>query len=265
MPRRPARSRRQAASGAGVALVARAVAAATLVPVLLAGGVPPTAARGSTLVHAGAPLLLSEQQLAAARVFLLILVVVLVTHLETTRELLDRHGAEIEQALDGAGHLLVLLGDDAQVLEDDHLVVDGIAENLKLLDQLLQAHPEVVDALTRLEPDGLVLLAQHLGLGLAYAFGADADRLDCVPGLLCRLLDSEHGDHLLGHRLHFRAIVVVLGFSCFNHIPQMSHLKDHAHEERPRVVVGAAAASPCVLGSEPSPAPFGIAPLPIAT
>ena len=59
-----------------------------------------------------------------------------VDDLEATYRLLDRHRGEIQQRLDRASHLLVLLGDTTEELFDSSLLAVGvIAELHHLLQQ----------------------------------------------------------------------------------------------------------------------------------
>jgi hypothetical protein len=64
---------------------------------------------------------------------------------EPTHQLLDGHGGEIHQALDGPGQLLVLLGDDVEELQEHLLIVDWISEHCELVDETLQLHGKVID------------------------------------------------------------------------------------------------------------------------
>ena len=82
-------------------------------------------------------------------------------------------------------------GDNAEELENHHLVVDVISECCELVEETLQTQGEVVDLFTGLEPDLLVLEALGLGLRLLYALHADARSLDGVPFLLGLLLGAK--------------------------------------------------------------------------
>ena len=53
-----------------------------------------------------------------------------VDNLEATYRLLDRHRGEIQQRLDRASHLLVLLGNAAEELFDSSLLVVGVVAEL---------------------------------------------------------------------------------------------------------------------------------------
>jgi hypothetical protein len=82
-----------------------------------------------------------------------------VNGLEATRHLLDRQLEEVQQHLDGDGDLRVLLGDDTEELLDSSLLVNVIvAVPRQLLHQGVEAESEVIDVLTWLESQVLLVL-----------------------------------------------------------------------------------------------------------
>jgi hypothetical protein len=99
--------------------------------------------------------------------------------------LFDRHRGEVQQRLDRASDLLVLLGDAPKELLDDSLLTVGvIAELHHLLLQSVETEGKVINVLTWLEGQVLPHLAMCLQRGLAGAIAADACRSDGVSGLL---------------------------------------------------------------------------------
>jgi hypothetical protein len=118
---------------------------------------------------------------------------VAVDDLEATYRLLDRHRGEVQQRLDRASNLLVLLWDAAEELLDGSLLIVGVvAIRHQLLQQSVETEGKVINILTWLEGQVLPLLAKCLQCGLASAVASDACRSDGVPGLL--------GSPLLGAR-----------------------------------------------------------------
>jgi hypothetical protein len=105
--------------------------------------------------------------------------------LEATYCLLDRHRGEVQQRLDRASNLLVLLGDAAKELLNSSLLVVGVVAVLHhLLQQSVEAESKVINVLTWLDGQILPLLVKCLQCGLAGAVATDACRNDGVPSLL---------------------------------------------------------------------------------
>jgi hypothetical protein len=83
--------------------------------------------------------------------------------LEATYRLFDKHHGEVQQRLDRASDLLVLLGDAPKELLDGSLLAVGvIAELHHLLLQSVKTESEVINVLTWLEGQVLPLLAKCL-------------------------------------------------------------------------------------------------------
>jgi hypothetical protein len=105
--------------------------------------------------------------------------------LKVTYRLFDQHRGEVQQRLDRASDLLVLLEDAPEELLDDSLLTVGvIAELHHLLLQSVKTESKVINVLTWLEGQVLPLLAKCLQCGLASAVAADMCRSDDVPSLL---------------------------------------------------------------------------------
>jgi hypothetical protein len=80
-----------------------------------------------------------------------------VDNLEATYRLLDRHRGEVQQRLDRASHLLVLLGDAAKELFDSSfLVIVALAELHQFLQQSVEMESKVINVLTWLEGQALM-------------------------------------------------------------------------------------------------------------
>jgi hypothetical protein len=88
---------------------------------------------------------------------------VAIDDLETTYHLFDRHRGEVQQRLDRASDLLVLLGDAPEELLDGSLLAVGVVAELHhLLLQCVKTESEVINVLTWLEGQVLSLLAKFL-------------------------------------------------------------------------------------------------------
>jgi hypothetical protein len=86
-----------------------------------------------------------------------------VDDLEATYCLLDRHRGEVQQRLERASDLLVLLGDAAKELLNSSLLVVGVVPVLHhLLQQSVEAESKVINVLIWLEGQILPLLAKCL-------------------------------------------------------------------------------------------------------
>jgi hypothetical protein len=105
--------------------------------------------------------------------------------LEATYCLFNRHRGEVQQRLDRASDLLVLLGDAPEELQDSSLLAVGVVAELHhLLLQSVETESKVINVLTWLEGQVLSLLTKCLQRGLAGAVAANACRSDGVPGFL---------------------------------------------------------------------------------
>jgi hypothetical protein len=83
--------------------------------------------------------------------------------LEATYRLFDRHRGEVQQRLDRASDLLVLLGDAPEELFNGSLLAVGVVAELHhLLLQNVKTESEVINVLTWLEGQVLPLLAKCL-------------------------------------------------------------------------------------------------------
>jgi hypothetical protein len=84
-----------------------------------------------------------------------------------TYHLFDRHRGEVQQRLDRASDLLVLLGNGLEELLNGSLLTIGvIAELHHLLLQSVETESKVINVLTWLEGQVLPLLAKCLQCGL---------------------------------------------------------------------------------------------------
>uniref|UniRef100_I1QNM9 DUF4220 domain-containing protein n=1 Tax=Oryza glaberrima TaxID=4538 RepID=I1QNM9_ORYGL len=158
--------------------------------------------------------------------------------LEATYRLLYRHRGEVQQRLDRASDLPILLWDAAEELLDGSLLVVGVVAVLHhLLQKSVETEGKVINILTWLEGHVLPLLAECLQCGLASAVATDACRSDGVLGLL--------GSPLLGKReLHLGrdcsnegilrpSILVVVDVAVPNCLPHVPHLEPHPHDRSP--------------------------------
>jgi hypothetical protein len=110
---------------------------------------------------------------------------VTINDLEVTYHLFDRHRGEVQQRLDRASDLLVLLEDEPKELLVRSLLAVGVIAKLHhLLLHSVETERKVIDVLTWLDGQVLLLLVKCLQCGLAGAVGADACHSDGVPGLL---------------------------------------------------------------------------------
>jgi hypothetical protein len=83
--------------------------------------------------------------------------------LEATYRLFDRHRGQVQQRLDRASDLLVLLEDAPEELLDGSLLTVGVVAKLHhLLLQSVKTESEVINILTWLEGQVLSLLAKCL-------------------------------------------------------------------------------------------------------
>jgi hypothetical protein len=83
--------------------------------------------------------------------------------LEATYRLFDRHRGEVQQRLDRASDLLVLLGDASEELLDGSLLTVGVVAELHhLMLQSVKTKSEVINVLTWLEGQVLSLLGSPL-------------------------------------------------------------------------------------------------------
>jgi hypothetical protein len=88
---------------------------------------------------------------------------VTIDDLEVTYRFYDRHRGEVQQRLNRASDLLVLLGDAPEELLDGSLLALGVITELHyLLLQSVKMESEVINVLTWLEGQVLPLLAKCL-------------------------------------------------------------------------------------------------------
>jgi hypothetical protein len=105
--------------------------------------------------------------------------------LEASYCLLDRHCGVVQQRLDRASDLLVLLEDATKELLNSSLLIVGVVAVLHhLLQQSVEVESKVINVLTLLEGQILPLLEKCLQCGLAGAVTTDACCIDGVPSLL---------------------------------------------------------------------------------
>jgi hypothetical protein len=124
---------------------------------------------------------------------------IVIDDLEVTYRIFDRHHGEVQQRLDRASDLLVLLRDAPKELLDGSLLTVGvIAELHYLLLQSVEIESKVINVLTWLECQVFPLIAKCLQHGLAGAVAADACRSDGVPGLLSSPLLEKRELYLSG-------------------------------------------------------------------
>jgi hypothetical protein len=148
--------------------------------------------------------------------------------LEATYCLFHRHRGEIQQRLDRASDLLVLVGDASEALLDNSLLAVGVVTELHHpLLQSVKTESKVINVLTWLEGQVLQLFAKCLQRGFAGAVVADACRSDGVPSLL--------GSPLLRKRELHLVVIDVAVPNCFPHVP---HLEPYPHHRGPLDVVG---------------------------
>jgi hypothetical protein len=193
---------------------------------------------------AGLPLFPSEMELPAngdrprKRLWL-----IAIDDLEETYRLLDRLCGEIQQRLDRASDLLVLLGDAAEELLNNYLFIVGVIAILHhLLQQSVEAESKVINVLTWLEGHILPLLAKCLQCGLAGAVAADACCSDGIPDLLGSPLLGKQELHLgrdcSNEGIKRPSILVVVDVAVPNCLPHVPHLEPYPHHHSPLDIVG---------------------------
>jgi hypothetical protein len=167
--------------------------------------------------------------------------------LEMTYCLFDRHRREVQQKLDRASNLLVLLGDaPEELLDGSLLVVVVIAELHHLLLQSVKTESEIINTLTWLEGHVLPLLAG--------ASAADMCRSDGVPSLLDSPLLSKRELHLgrdySNEDIQRPSILVVINVAISNYLPHVPHLEPYSHHHGPLDVVGLGEGRSLAVGTD---------------
>jgi hypothetical protein len=87
----------------------------------------------------------------------MLVVVSFIDNLERTDELFNRQSILVHQALNRPTQLLLRLRSDKKELEDDHFLVEWVAEDLQVVGASLESHREVVDRLPGMELDLLIV------------------------------------------------------------------------------------------------------------
>jgi hypothetical protein len=180
---------------------------------------------------------------------------VVIDDLEATYRLFDRYRGEVQQRLDRASDLLVLLEDAPEELLDGSLLtVCVITELYHLLLQSVKTESKVINVLTCLEGQILPLLAKCLQRGLAGAVAADACRSDDVPSLLGSPLVRKRELHLgrdcSNEGIHRQSIQVVIDVAVPNCFPHVLHLESYPHHRGPLDVVGLGEGRPPAVGTD---------------
>jgi hypothetical protein len=168
---------------------------------------------------------------------------VAIDNLEATYRLFDRHRGEVQQRLDRASDLLVLLGDASEELLDGSLLVVGVVVELHhLLLQSIKTESKVINVLTWLEGQVLSLLAKCMQRGLAGAVAADACRGDGISSLfgspLLRKRELHLGWDCSNEGIQHPLILVVIDVAVPNCFPHVPHLEPYPHHRDPLDVVG---------------------------
>jgi hypothetical protein len=168
---------------------------------------------------------------------------VAIDDLEATYRLFDRHRGEVQQRLDRARDLLVLLGDAQEELLDGSLLAVGVVAKLHhLLLQSVKTESKVINVLTWLEGQVLPLIAKCLQRSLAGAVAADACRSDGIPSLLGSPLLRKRELHLgwdcSNEGIQRPSILVVIDVAVPNCLPHVPQLEPYAHHRGPLDVVG---------------------------
>jgi hypothetical protein len=168
---------------------------------------------------------------------------IIVDELETTYRLFNSHRGEVQQRLDRASDLLVLLGDATEELLDGSLLVVGVVAELHhLLQQSVETESKVINVLTWLEGHTLPLLVKCLQCGLAGAGAADVCHNNGVPGLIASPLLGKRELHLerdcSNEGIQHPSILVVVDVAVPNCFPHVQHLEPYPHHRDPLDVVG---------------------------
>jgi hypothetical protein len=165
-----------------------------------------------------------------------------IDNLEATYRLFDRHRGEVQERLDRASDLLVLLGDAPEELDGSLLVVGVVAELHHLLLQSVKTESKVINVLTWPEGQVLPLLAKCLQRGLEGAVAADACHSDGIPNLLgsplLRKRELHLGRDFNNEGIQRPSILIVIDVVVPNCFPDVSHLEPYPHHRGPLDVVG---------------------------
>jgi hypothetical protein len=175
--------------------------------------------------------------------------------LEVTYRLFDRHCGEVQQRLNRASDLLVLLEDAPEGLLDSSLLVVGVIIELHhLLLQSVKTGSKVINILTWLEGQVLPLLAKCLQRGLAGAVDADACRSDGVPSLLGSPLLRKRDLHLRrdcsNEGIQRPLILIVIDVAIPNCFPHVLHLEPYLYHRGSLNVVGLGEGRPPAAGTD---------------
>jgi hypothetical protein len=175
--------------------------------------------------------------------------------LEVTYRLFDQHRGEVQQRLDRASDLLVLLRDASKELLDGTLLAVGVVVELHhLLLQTVKMESKVINGLTWLEGEVLPLLAKCLQRSLVDAVAVDACHNDGVPDLLGSPLLRKRELHLgrdcSDEGIQRPSILVVIGVAVPNCFPHVPHLKPYPHHRCPLDVVGLGEGRPPAAGTD---------------
>jgi hypothetical protein len=160
-----------------------------------------------------------------------------------TYHLFNRHRGEVQQRLDRASDLLVLLEDVPEELLDGSLLAIGVIAELRhLLLQSVEMESIVINVLTWLGGHVLPLLVKCLQHGLAGAGAADACQSNGIPGLLGSLLLGKQELHLRrdysNEGIQRPSILVVVDVAVPNCFPHVPHLEPYPHHRGPLDIVG---------------------------
>jgi hypothetical protein len=186
---------RECAAGVVVSIVMVITAAIPATPISAACMLLPALSTTCLL------LLLREQQLfnALRNSLLCVVVVCVLRHTESSDNLFNRRCVEVGEHLDRHGHLLETLGDDAEDLLHDAVVLQRLAHLSKACDEAVDPQREVADALTIAEADVLVLFPQALHARGLHPVIVDPHRPHRLPRFFRRLLHGEPRLHLRRH------------------------------------------------------------------
>ncbi|XP_066337230.1 uncharacterized protein [Miscanthus floridulus] len=225
-------------------------AASTSAPTALPADVGAGAATGVLLLTAclasGFPVFLAEHQTPHG-VHDLLRLGALLEHTQPSDHLLDGDLVQIKEHLEGDSSLVQPFRDHLQQLLHYLGVGDVVAEGAEVGGERGDADAELIDALPFLEGEVSELPAKLLRAGVARAFVADPQVLDCVPRLFHRALDGEGAPELGGHRAqkpgHRLSVVVVLifvgvlGDAMVDDVPDSKGLEVHLHDQGPFRIV----------------------------
>ena len=140
-------------------------------------------------------------------------------------------------------HLPVLLRDVAVELLDSSLLAIGVIAKLHhFLQQSVETESKIINVLTWLEGQVLLLLAELLQYGLAGAIAADACCSNGVPSFLGSPLAGKRELHLgrdcSDEGIRCLSILVEVDVVVPDYLPHVQHLKSHLHRRSPLNIVG---------------------------